>query len=480
MTTTLVWIQRELRLSYLPALQSALVNSEQVVLAYFHDPDQVIGEANSVRLAHSLNALNQQVIHRGGRLLMLEGDFKQNLRKLIEQNGINCIHYSHQVGEPFSSMQQQALGVCQDAGVALKPFFSEYWFEPGCILNKQQSPYVVFTPFYKAMMAKIDQMTPLDAEVGDLSKTFVEPADSAWLTLPQDLINKTGQAWSKKLAAHWQAGESAAWQRLEEFLEESLKNYASDRDFPALDATSGLSAALHFGEISSRAVYFHLLGLMESGRLKSEQVFPWIRQLAWREFARLLLWHFPQTQTEPFQSRFAGMPWLGENESTQAWYRGMTGIPIIDAGMRELWETGVMHNRVRMLVASFLTKNLNQHWLVGKSWFDETLVDADPANNVMGWQWVAGCGVDAAPYYRLFNPVRQSQQFDAEGVYIRRWVPEIASLSDRAVHSPWEHVQECEMKNIKLGETYPLPIVNLMLSRQEHLERVAVMKAQIV
>lgn len=474
--TTLVWIQREFRLTHLPALQHALSDSDRVILAYFHDPEQVIGEANSVRLAYALQDFQQQIIQKSGRLLMLEGGFQQNLNALIERHEISRIYYSHQVGEPFASMQQQALEVCQKSGVALKPFFSEYWFEPGCILNKQNAPYVVFTPFYKAMLAKIDQMQPLDADVGDLSKTSVESVDSVWLNLPRDLVEKIERDWSKKLAVHWQAGSAAAWRCLDEFIEERLENYAEERDFPALNATSGLSAALHFGEISGRAIYFYLLALLESGQLKAEPVYTWIRQLAWREFARLLLWHFPQTQTEPFQERFVQMPWMGENEATQAWYRGMTGVPIIDAGMRELWETGIMHNRVRMLVASFLTKNMNQHWRIGKAWFDETLIDADPANNVMGWQWVAGCGVDAAPYYRLFNPLRQSQQFDAEGDYIRRWVPELSALSAKAIHAPWEHQAECVQKGIELGKTYPLPVVNLAESRQRHLDRVEALK----
>lgn len=475
-TTTLVWLQRELRLSHLPALQQALCDSERVLLVYVHDPEQLIGSANSVWLAHSLAKLQQQVSEKGGSLWVIQGELSGTFSRLIEHYGVQRVYYSHQVGEPFSTNQKSALEVCQKSQVELRPFFSEYWFDPGTILNKQDSPYVVFTPFYKALMARIDLLSPFEEAPGDLSKTSVEPLESSWLGLPENLKTQIEQAWAKKVMSFWQVGEEAAWQRLHSFADESLSRYDQQRDFPAINATSALSPHLHFGEISSRAIYFELLARMESSELDAQQIYPWIRQLAWREFARLLLWFFPETETLPFQVKFAKMPWQIENENAQAWYQGKTGIPIIDAGMRQLWETGTMHNRVRMLVASFLTKNLNQHWLVGKRWFDDTLVDADPANNAMGWQWVAGCGVDAAPYYRLFNPLTQSLKFDADGTYLRRWLPELRVLSNKAIHAPWQHLEECRLKGIELGKTYPQPLVDLAQSRQLHLQRVAFIK----
>ncbi|WP_028485838.1 cryptochrome/photolyase family protein [Thiomicrorhabdus chilensis] len=474
--TTLVWLQRELRLSHLPALQQALSDSQRVLLVYFHDPQQQVGSANSTWLAHSLAKLQQQVSEKGGSLWVIQGELSDTLSRLIEHYAVQAVYYSHQVGEPFASSQEVALQVCQKAQVELRPFFSEYWFDPGVILNKQDSPYVVFTPFYKALMARIDLLSPFEESLGDLSKTAVQPLERSWLDLPENLKTQIEQAWSKKVMSHWQVGEAAAWHRLDAFVDESLSSYDEQRDFPAVHATSALSPHLHFGEISSRAIYFELLARMESSELDAQAVYPWIRQLAWREFARLLLWFFPETESQPFQAKFAKMPWHSENETTQAWSQGKTGIPIIDAGMRELWETGTMHNRVRMLVASFLTKNLNQHWLVGKRWFDDTLVDADPANNVMGWQWVAGCGVDAAPYYRLFNPLTQSLKFDAEGTYLRRWLPELSLLSNKAIHAPWQHIEECRLIGIQLGKTYPEPLVDLAQSRQSHLERVAFIK----
>jgi deoxyribodipyrimidine photo-lyase len=229
-------------------------------------------------------------------------------------------------------------------------------------------------------------------------------------------------------------------------------------------------------------VYFYLEEYQAHPQRSSAQraaAQAWLRQLVWKEFARHLLFWFANTQQQPFMLKYQTMPWQAANQDTQAWQKGLTGYPLIDAGMRELWAIGTMHNRVRMLVASFLTKNLNQHWLTGKAWFDDTLLDADPANNVMGWQWVAGCGVDASPYYRLFNPVTQSEKFDTKGDYIRAWVPELKSLSSKAIHAPWQHVAECTLKGITLGNTYPLPLVDLKTSREQHLQRVASLKGPL-
>lgn len=477
--STLVWLQRELRLTHLPALQSALYKAQKsgdkVVLVYFHDPEQTVGgvsSANSLWLAHSLQRLQKNMAKQGGQLWVVEGEFKAQLQHIIDAYRIKTVHYTHQVGEPFQAMQQQALVVCQENRIALHPFFSETLMPPGDILNQQGKPYVVFTPFYKNALSKADLIEPLDESVGDLSLLKHSPVYQEWAGLPVSLTSLMQKKWAKKMMVYWLVGEKAAWKRLQHFMQLLLSDYDQDRDFPALEASSRLSPHLHFGEINPRAIYFYFVSQIESGALKSADSAPWLRQLMWAEFAKTLLWHFPETESEPFQTKFKQMAWQSDASLIKRWQTGQTGIPIIDAGMRELWQTGTMHNRVRMLVASFLTKNLNQSWLVGKEWFDQTLVDADPANNVMGWQWVAGCGVDAAPYYRLFNPVVQSQKFDAQGGYLRRWLPELKNLSNKAIHAPWEHRQECELKGLVLGDTYPKPLVDLKHSRVEHLARV--------
>ena len=488
--TTLVWLQREFRLTAFPALQAALSSAEsakppgQVIFAYFHDPAQTVGDANTLWLAHSLQKLQQAIRAKGGDLWILEGDFESQFSEVLSSYQVKQVFYTFQVGTPFKELQQQALGICQTQGVVLQPFYSEFLVEPDQIRNQQNNPYLVFTPFYKTLLAKQALIEPLDDSVGDLSATAVlKPFDQAWLNLPASLQTLLMLPWAQKLMANehasqpWQVGEDSAWQKLQSFIENDLADYDENRNFPKLSATSVLSPHLHFGEINPRAIFFYLQALIADGAVKYEQAMPWFRQLVWKEFAAHLLVNFPQTETEPFQSKYKNMPWQTDDESYQAWQKGLTGIPIIDAGMRELWQTGTMHNRLRMLVASFLTKNLNQHWLLGKAWFDHTLFDADPANNVMGWQWVAGCGVDASPYYRLFNPVTQSTKFDADGIYIKTWLPELKALSKKAIHAPWEYAAECQAKGIVLGQDYPLPIASLKQSRIAHLERVEAMKS---
>lgn len=490
--TTLVWLQREFRLTALPALQTALSSQASshhrspglVIFVYFHDPLHSVGEANSLWLAHSLQKLQQEIRDKGGDLWMVEGDFSTQFSKVLSSHQVKQVFYTFQVGEPFKTQQKNALKVCQQLSVALQPFYSEFLLEPDQVRNQKDKPYLVFTPFYKALLAKQALIEPLDESVGDLSLTGkIKPNNQAWLSLPDSLQKLLAQPWAKKMplneddGGHWQVGEMFAWQKLQHFIDTGLESYDEDRDFPKLNATSLLSPHLHFGEINPRSIFFTLQSLIAVGSVKYEQAMPWFRQLVWREFARHLLVNFPETEQEPFQVKYQKMSWCNDETSYQAWLQGCTGIPIIDAGMRELWQTGIMHNRVRMLVASFLTKNLNQHWLLGKAWFDNTLFDADPANNVMGWQWVAGCGVDASPYYRLFNPVVQSVKFDADGVYIKKWLPELKALSKKSIHAPWEHSAECLAKGVVLGEDYPLPIVDLKKSRVEHLARVEAMKS---
>lgn len=478
---TLVWIQREFRTTAFPALQSALLSVEKsaglVIVVYFHDSKQLVGEANSIWLAHSLQQLKIDFEKKGGQFWIVDGDFSKNLIQMIGEYQIDKLLYSFQVGSPFDQMQQQALAVCKEYKVAFQSFDSEFLVPPGKLLNQQSKPYLVFTPFYKALLAKPYLIEPLDDSVGDLSLTVkAEPTCQAWLDLPKDLQELMALPWALKIMQTHKVGEEQAWKKLQNFIDNALGSYSEHRDFPHLMATSGLSAYLHFGQINPRVLFYYFHYLMDVGLVQSGRAMPWLRQLVWKDFARHLLVHFPHTESEPFQNKYQGMTWQGEIESYQAWQKGKTGIPIIDAGMRELWQTGIMHNRVRMLVASFLTKNLNQRWLIGKRWFDNTLLDADPANNIMGWQWVAGCGVDASPYYRLFNPVTQSLKFDADGHYLRKWLPELKSLSNKAIHAPWKHQQECQLKAIELGTDYPLPIVDLKHSRTLHLERVAKMK----
>ncbi|WP_127470181.1 cryptochrome/photolyase family protein [Thiomicrorhabdus aquaedulcis] len=335
-------------------------------------------------------------------------------------------------------------------------------------------------------MEKQALLEPLDVfNPSDFSAERCMLAPPKHSALPTDLDHLLQTPWAQKVLSHWNQhaiSEAGAWQALDYFVEHHLTDYPHDRDFMALAASSKLSPYLHFGQLCPRMVYFYLEDYKAQPNRTSAQIDSaqaWLRQLVWKEFARHLLFWFASSQFEPFMLKYQSMPWQAANADTLAWQKGLTGYPLIDAGMRELWATGTMHNRVRMLVASFLTKNLNQSWLVGKAWFEHTLLDADPANNVMGWQWVAGCGVDASPYYRLFNPITQSEKFDPKGDYIKTWLPELNALSAKAIHAPWLHVAECTLKGITLGTTYPLPLVDLKTSREAHMERVQSLKAAV-
>lgn len=472
---TLVWLQRELRTQHHPALEAALAESKDIIVAYFHDPKQTIGAANTAWLAKSLNQLQQDFKTRNGRLWCLEGNFEQQLEELIQTYDIQQIFYTFQLGHPFKAMQQQALSVSRRLKVHLRAFQTENWLPYDQLLNQSGRPYKVFTPFYNTLSQKLTELASFPPPKETLETTAVTVCQTRHdQQLSPSLAKVLTHSWTQKVMHHWQVGEQQAWSKLETFITDALASYEHDRDFPAIEGTSQLSPHLQFGEIHSRAIVFELLALETESNMSNQAIRVWLRQLAWREFARAILWHFPQTETHPFQAKFEGFyrP-LSENDSEQskiyqAWCEGRTGIPIIDAGMAQLWQTGWMHNRVRMLVASWLTKNADIDWRAGARWFNETLVDADPANNTLGWQWIAGCGVDAAPYYRLFNPVRQSEKFDTDGTYLRQWLPALKQYDRKHIHAPWQGMST---------EKCFYPIIDLTESRQYHLEKVAELKS---
>lgn len=468
--TTLVWLQRDLRLQDHAALHYAIARQKPYVVAYFHDPDALIGEANALWLAHSLLDLQRSLRQRGGELLMVEGDFATQFSQLIQQLGIDEVVYHFEVGEPFARLQQQALTLCKRLRLPLIPF-DQAWYAHEEVRSQKGGLYSVFTPYYKKLLTLLNRVAlPLDTPTQLLdAPTNINPQ---WRNLPPHLHHLTQQPWAQSLSQTLQVGEQAAWHRLEQFIEQYINHYPQQRDFPAEDATSSLSPHLHFGELSARNLLYTLQNLKAHPDYLIHAVDSVIRQLAWREFGRYLLFFNPMLQQQAFQSKFQHFPWSDNPAAYQRWQRGQTGIPIIDAGMRQLWQTGRQHNRVRMLCASWLTKNLNLPWTLGQAWYNDTLFDADPANNAMGWQWVAGCGVDAAPYYRLFNPVIQSEKFDPQAEYIKRWLPELKSAPPALLHAPWKHQQALREYGIKLGETYPLLREDLEQTRQQHLQRV--------
>ena len=354
------------------------------------------------------------------------------------------------------------------SGLQTDSFNGALLHEPGTTLNQADRPFQVFTAFWRTCLASEEPSEPLPAP----RRVSVPPRQPASLPLAAlDLEPKLN--WTDGLRAAWQPGTAGAEAELRRFLRDGLLTYAEGRNRPDLVGTSRLSPHLHFGEISPRQVWQAVRRFAESHSVPAAVWRHWqfLTELGWREFGHDLLFHFPHTPEQPLRAEFARFPRRKHSAWLRAWQRGQTGCPLVDAGMRELWITGWMHNRVRMVVASFLVKNLLLPWQEGARWFWDTLVDADLANNTLGWQWTAGCGADAAPFFRIFNPVSQGERFDPDGCYVRRWVPELGRLPAAWIHRPWEAPPAVlAAAGVELGRNYPRPVVSLLLSRELALE----------
>ncbi|HEX7815104.1 deoxyribodipyrimidine photo-lyase [Dyella sp.] len=463
MTTAIVWFRRDLRLSDHPALHAAVSSHERVVPLYIHAPEEegswAAGAASRWWLHHSLTALETALRGHRAKLHLTCGDSLSVLRETIRQSGATAVYWNR-LYEPASIARDSHIKKALRAdGIEVHSFNASLWCEPWEILTQQEQPYRVFTPFWRNLRPQLQVDSPL-------STPLLSPSASVdgGVTLSQlGLLPKI--AWDKGMSEAWTPGEKGAQEMLELFADDALGDYAHVRDLPARHGTSRLSPHLHFGEISPRQAYYALhTGIQRMDAKRRPDLEPYLRELGWREFAHYLLYHFPKTPKENFNAKFDRFSWARTSKSQlKRWQQGRTGIPLVDAGMRELWHTGWMHNRVRMIVASFLTKNLRQHWHHGAQWFWDTLVDADLANNTLGWQWVAGCGADAAPYFRIFNPVTQAQKFDPEGRYLRRWLPELADAPIKLLHEPWKD------PGLLKRSGYPAPMVDLSGSRQEAL-----------
>ncbi len=471
MKTAIVWFRRDLRTADNPALCKALERCERVIPLYIHSPDEEApwqpGEASNWWLHHSLQSLDRDLQRLGSKLIVRQGSSKQILESLAHQSGAEEIHWNR-LYEPVVIARDSAIkSHLRSAGFHCQSHNAALLFEPWEILTKTATPYKVFTAFWKACQAKRHIPQPCPAP------TALPPVD---LSLNEagidnlDLLPKI--PWHGKLSAYWKPGEASAQNTLMLFIREGIHSYESDRDIPEKPGTSHLSPHLHFGEIGPRQIQWALFHNMHDDWMKQEpNLFRFLAEIGWREFAHHLLYHFPHTTEQPLNRRFQWMTWDNSDQAMlnlESWKQGKTGIPIVDAGMRELWETGMMHNRVRMIVASLLCKNLAIHWHQGARWFWNTLLDADLASNTLGWQWTAGSGADAAPYFRIFNPVRQGERFDPQGIYIRRWIPELAHLANRHIHTPWLS---------DMAADYPDPIVDLGVSRKQALERWDILRA---
>ncbi len=435
---SLLWLRGDLRLDDHPALHAALADGRAVVPVFIWDTaaegDWPLGGAARVWLDGSLRRLAGELRAAGSRLILRQGKTLDELIKLIDETEAKAVYWSRRYEPAAIVCQNEVEQALRARGVVSTSFNASLLFEPGSVVTKAGSPYKVFTPFYRVCLALPEPDRPLPAP-----KAIRAPG--RWpksLTLGElKLLPKI--PWDAGIRHAWQAGEAAARGRAEQFVEDALAEYQAARDRPDVDGTSRLSPSLHFGEISPRRLWQRV---REATRVNESQAFRrgaegFLRQLVWREFAHHLLYHFPQTAAEPLNPKFARFAWRKDRRSLRAWQSGRTGYPIVDAGMRQLWATGWMHNRVRMIVGSFLVKDLLIGWHEGARWFWDTLVDADLANNTLGWQWVAGCGADAVPFFRIFNPLAQGEKFDPAGRYVRRWVPELAKVPDAWIQKPW-------------------------------------------
>lgn len=423
MNCGIVWFRRDLRLSDHPALERAVQSHDALLLVYIDD-DTTPYSASRAWLRHSLRSLGDDIASRGGQLHVLAGDPEVLIPRLAHTVGASAVHVSA-LNEPAADARDGRIAkVLARDRVAMRRAGGGLLTDPDQIRTKSDAPFRVFTPFLKAALPT----WRYQARAAPRHFTTVGLPDELAGTVTS--IDAPSQHWDHGFWQAWSPGEASARLRLHGFLPR-LEAYPADRDLPALDGTSRLSPHLHFGEISAGAAF-------EAARAQGGGADKFVAELGWREFAHYVLHHWPHSADRNFNPRFDAMEWREDPQGLEAWRHGRTGVPLVDAGMRQLWQEGWMHNRVRMVVASWLTKHLGIHWREGAAWFMNTLVDADTANNALGWQWVAGTGVDASPYYRIFNPVAQSRKFDPGGDYLRRWLPELAMLDDVAIHAPWE------------------------------------------
>lgn len=464
--TALVWLRNDLRVADNPALLAATRSAETVTALYIHETDtglRPIGGAARWWLHQSLTRFQKALAGLGIKLIVREGLAGEVLRATLAEVGVDQVHWNRRYGPAEREIDSAIKAGLRDFGVEALSHIGNLLAEPWSIKTGQGKPYSVFTPFWKVLRnAPVAPPLPAPDAMGEAISA--ERADREY----------TEPHWAGKLHAHWNIGEEAAGQRLADFLDEMVADYPEARDIPARDGTSRLSPHLRFGEITARQIW-------HASRLKAEMqpelagaIDKFLSELAWRDFSYSQLYHREDIAQVPMQQKFGALTWRTAPGDVERWQRGQTGFPIIDAGMRELWETGYMHNRVRMLVASLLTKNLQVDWRLGEAWFWDCLVDADIANNAASWQWVAGSGLDAAPYFRIFNPVTQGEKFDAAGSYVRKWVPELSRLPDKWVQKPFAAPSAVlSDAGVALGKTYPLPLVDLGLSRQRALEAFA-------
>jgi deoxyribodipyrimidine photo-lyase len=469
----LVWFRQDLRIADNPALAAAARLGLPVIPLFIHAPEEEgawpPGAASSWWLHHALAELDEELGHLALPLVLRRGPSLDALRALIREFRVRVVLWNRRY-EPAARSRdatiERALG---EDGIEVLTSNSALLYEPHEISNRAGEPFRVFTPFWKHLHG-LPTRGPVAVPSGDLRPPLEPPASVALDEL--GLLPRVD--WDSGFYACWKPSLEDAADTLQNFVEERVSSYSEQRNLPGSEGTSRLSPYLHFGQVGPRQVWRMV---EQSGAFDSRGGYTFLSEIAWREFAYHLLYHFPHTTDQPLNENFSHFPWEPDAASLKAWQSGQTGYPIVDAGMRQLWQTGWMHNRVRMITASFLVKHLLQPWQEGARWFWDTLVDADLASNSMGWQWTAGCGADAAPYFRIFNPILQGEKFDPEGRYVRSYVPELAKLPDHYLHQPWEApAATLDQAGVRLGRDYPWPIIQHRAGRERALAALAANK----
>lgn len=457
---SIVWFRQDLRLSDNRALFAACKRAAPIIPLYVWDEASEdgwkIGAASRWWLHQSLRSLDESLKKLGTALIIRPGNSTQILVDLARETGASHVYWNRRY--EAHAVRQEALMVeaLEDAGIEVEISNSSLLYLPEQVSNREGKPFRVFTSFWKKCAEMGEPMAPLP-QVKRLS-----PLPNVLDTLPLKALDLEPKLnWSSGLRKQWQPGEGAGQRQLKGFVAEALSDYTNGRDRPDREGVSRMSPYLHFGEISSRQVWHAVRTAAGRNYAMQESANTYCKELGWREFAHHVLYHYPETADKPLQKHFEKFRWIRDESLLKRWQQGQTGYPMVDAGMRQLWATGWMHNRVRMIVASFLTKHLLISWRQGAAWFWDTLVDADLANNTLGWQWAGGCGADAAPYFRIFNPVLQGQKFDPEGNYVRAWIPELQKVPARWIHRPWQApATVLQEAGVELGRDYPQPIVD--------------------
>jgi len=473
----IVWFRRDLRLTDNPALSAAADTGRPILPVYIlelaTDGRRSMGGASRWWLDKSLQALGDSIDGLNGNLILRSGEPEQVLTELITETGADQVHWNRRYGEADRESDAALKQFLVSRGLKVCSFNGRLLTEPWTVKSGSGNHFKVFTPYWKNVRANYR-----------LPEALSSPTDFGRVEVKAERLVDWGlhpskPDWSTGFETLWTPGEQGALERLDAFLTGPVSDYGVDRNRPDLDhGTSGLSPHLAFGEIGPTQIWRATQAKIEAGLADEDSAMVFLSEIVWREFSYVLLYHYPKLAEENYNQSFEAMPWRTSDRDYDAWCSGQTGYPIVDAGMRQLWSTGWMHNRVRMIVASFLTKHLLLPWQKGEEWFWDTLVDADPASNSASWQWTAGTGADAAPYFRVFNPITQGQKFDETGDYVRRWCPELADLPNKYLFSPWEADPiTLAAAGVELGNTYPHPIIEHKAGRERALAAYEEVKA---